>query len=470
MPEEKKQQTEGKLKKKREFPHAFVILFAILVIMVVCTWIVPAGTYTRVTENNITMVDPDSFTYVEASPVGFMGLFQSIPLGIQNGIGLITMIFTIGAAIGLVDSTGAIRATVHSLSDKLGAKNSKFVLIGLMLFFAMIGAFPSMLEGTIPFIPISVSIALMLGYDVVTGVAVVLISDIVGWAAGPTNFYTVGTAQNIGGLPLFSGIGFRLVSLVVFTIVSVWFVIRYAERVRANPEASVVAGRDYSDLRTTGEEKVAFTLRRKIIFVLFLITILLVVVGSLQWKWGMLEMSATYLICGIVCGIVAGFPSGKIADALLDGARSVFIAAMAIGLARAISLVMENGRIIDTFVYSLVGLLDGLPAAVTGIAMFVVQTILNFFVPSGSSQALVTMPILMPLADIVGMSKQLTILAFQFGDGLSNLCFPTMGALVACLTYARIPFDRWFKFIWKYMLIIWATAIVLLIVASLIGY
>lgn len=462
--------TQANPKKKREFPHAFVILFSILIIMVLCTWLVPAGSYTRVEVNGTMMVDPNSFTYVEPSPVGFMGLFQSIPLGIQNGIGLITMIFTIGAAIGLVDSTGAIRASVHALSDKLGSKNSKFVLMGLMLFFAMIGAFPSMLEGTIPFIPIGCSIALMLGYDVVTGVAVVFIADIIGWAAGPTNFYTVGTAQNIGGLPLFSGIGFRLITLVVFSAVSIWYVLRYAERVRKNPELSVVAGRDYSDLRSTGEEKVAFTARRKIIFALFLVTILLVVVGSLQWKWGMLEMSATYLICGIVCGIVAGFPSGKIADGLLDGAKSVFIAAMAIGLARAISLVMENGKIIDTFVHALVGMLDGLPAAVTGIGMFVVQTILNFFIPSGSSQALVTMPILMPLADIVGLSKQLTILAFQFGDGLSNLCFPTMGALVACLTYARIPFDRWFKFIWKYMLLIWGTAAVLIIVASLIGY
>lgn len=458
------------LRKKREFPHAFVILFGILVLMAVLTWILPAGQYDFVTENGVNAVDPNSFHYVENTPVGFFDLFKAIPLGIQNGIALICMILTIGASIGLVDSTGAIRAALVTLTRKLGDKSSKFVLAGIMVFFLCIGAFPSMLEGSIPFIPIGVAVALMLGYDVVTGVAIVFVADIVGWAAGPTNLYTVGNAQTIGGLELFSGIGYRLMVLVVLGAISIWFVLRYAERVKKDPTKGVMYGKDYSDLKNASDYELELTLRRKLVLLVFVITIILVVYGSLEWGWGLFDMAGMYLICGIACGLIAGQGGGKIADNLLAGAQSVFIAAMAIGLARGISIVMDNGQITYTIVHALVALVAGLPAAVTGVAMLVVQTILNFFIPSGSSQALVTMPILMPMAEIVGISKQMTILAFQFGDGLSNLGFPTMGALIACLSYARIPFNKWFKFILPFLGIAYAASAVLVIVASLIGY
>lgn len=340
----------------------------------------------------------------------------------------------------------------------------------MMIFFLCIGAFPSMLEGSIPFVPIGVAVALMLGYDVVTGVAIVFVADIVGWAAGPTNLYTVGNAQSIGGLELFSGIGYRMLSLVVLGAIAIWFVLRYAERVKRDPSKGIMYGEDYSDLKSASDAQLEFTLRRKLILVVFVVTIILVVYGSLEWGWGLFDMAAMYLICGIACGLIAGFSGGKIADGLLAGAQSVFIAAMAIGLARGISIVMDNGQITYTIVHALVNLVAGLPAAITGVAMLVVQTVLNFFIPSGSSQALVTMPILMPMAEIVGISKQMTILSFQFGDGLSNLGFPTMGALIACLSYARIPFNKWFKFILPFLGIAYAACAVLIVISSFIGY
>lgn len=458
------------MKKKREFPHSFVILFFILALMTALTWILPAGQYDSVTVNGVSAVDPNSFHYVENTPVGIFDFFKAIPLGIQNGIALICMILTIGASIGLVDETGAIRAALVSLTKTSGEKSGKFVLAGMMVFFLCIGAFPSMLEGVIPFIPIGVAVALMLGYDVVTGVAVVFVADIVGWAAGPTNLYTVGNAQTIGGLELFSGLGYRMVSLVVLGAIAIWFVLRYAERVKKDPTKGIMYGEDYSDLKNASDAQLEFTLRRKLILVVFIATIALVVYGSLEWGWGLFDMAAVYLICGIVCGLIAGFKSGKIADTLLAGAQSVFIAAMAIGLARGISIVMDNGQITYTVVHALSGLVANVPTAVTGIAMLAIQTVLNFFIPSGSSQALVTMPILMPMAEIVGLSKQMTILAFQFGDGLSNLGFPTMGALIACLTYARIPFNKWFKFILPFLGIAYAACAILIVISSFIGY
>ena len=286
---------------------------------------------------------------------------KPFPLGIQNGIALICMILTIGASIGLIDSTGAIRAALVSLTKKLGDKSGRIVLAGMMIFFLCIGAFPSMLEGSIPFVPIGVAVALMLGYDVVTGVAIVFVADIVGWAAGPTNLYTVGNAQSIGGLELFSGIGYRMLSLVVLGAIAIWFVLRYAERVKRDPSKGIMYGEDYSDLKSASDAQLEFTLRRKLILVVFVVTIILVVYGSLEWGWGLFDMAAMYLICGIACGLIAGFSGGKIADGLLAGAQSVFIAAMAIGLARGISIVMDNGQITYTIVHALVNLVAGCP-------------------------------------------------------------------------------------------------------------
>ena len=279
----------------------------------------------------------------------------------------------------------------------------------------------------------------------------------------------MGNAQAIGGLELFSGFGYRMVSLVVLGLIGIVYVVRYAEKVRQDPSRSIMAGADYSDL-INSQEEVAFDGRKKLICVVFLVTVALIVIGCLEWGWGLTEMSGVYLICGMLCGIIAGYSSGKIADELLLGAQSVFVAAMAIGVARGISVVMNDGMILDTIVHALAQILNGLPAALVGIGMFVVQTVLNFFIPSGSSQALVTMPILMPVAEITGFSKQLTILAFQFGDGLSNLCYPTMGALIAFLMFGRVPFNKWFKFIMPFMLISWAACIALLVIGAAIGY
>ncbi|MCI8303183.1 MAG: YfcC family protein [Lawsonibacter sp.] len=458
-------------KKKWEFPHPFVVLVLLLALMAVLTWILPASQYDMVTVNGVTAVDPDSFHYVDRTPVGIFDFLKAIPQGIQMQITLLSMIFTIGAFVHLVDSTGAIRAALVGMARKLGDKNGKFILAGIMVFFLCIGAFPSMFEGCIPFLPIGISIALMLGYDVVTGMAIIVVSDIIGWTAGPTNPWTTGTAQNLGGLPMYSGLGYRLVVLVVFGAIAIWFVLRYAERVKKDPTKSLVYGKDYSDMDnkdvTAGLE---FDARRKLILLVFCLTIALVVYGSIAWGWSPTDMGAVYLISAVLCGVIAGYNSAKIAETMLKGAEGIFVAAMAIGVARGISVIMDNGQITYTIVHALAPLLAGLPAALTGVGMMLVQSVINFFIPSGSSQCLVTMPILMPVAELIGMSKQVTILAFQFGDGLSNLGYPSVALVVACLSYSRIPFNKWLKFILPFLGIIYIAATVLIIIASAIGY
>ena len=456
-------------KLKRIILHPFVIIFLLLVVMTILTWILPASQYDSVEINGVKTIDPASFHYVESTPVSFFALFKAIPGGVQATISLICMMLAIGASVRMVDATGAIRSALMALTHKMGEKNTKFVVAGAMIFFMCIGAFPSMFEACIPFLPIVIPVCLLLGYDVVTAVCIVVIGDIIGWTAGPTNLYTVGNSQNIAGLPMFSGIGYRMIVLVVLGAISLWYVIRYAERVKKDPSRSLVAGQDYSDMMGNVED-MEFTLTRRLILLVFIATVALVVYGSLRLHWGTQDMAAVYLICGIICGLIARMSPDKIADTMVSGANSMFVAAMVIGIARGLSIIMDAGQITYTIVNALASLLGGLPPVLTAIGMMLIVIVLNFFMPSGSSKALVIMPILMPMADIIGLSKQMTILAYQFGDGISNLAFPTVALLVACLSYIRLPFDKWFKFILPFQGIGYAAAAVLLVIAGFIGY
>lgn len=447
-----------------------MLLFGIIVFVAILTYIVPAGEFSRVEVAGRTVVDPTSYHSVPQNPTKLFDIFTAIPKGLNAASGLIFMILIIGASIQLFDSTGAIKAAIFRLLEIIGEARRSWVLATIMIFFGCLGAFPGMLEAAIPFAPLCVGIALSLGYDPLVGIAIPLISIVVGWTAGPSNPWTVGIGQNLAELPLFSGFGYRVLILVVLLSTAIAYVIRYGERVRKDPSTSIVYDLDFSHLRGREEAKETFSSRHGIILAIFALTIGTIIYGTFQWKWGMIQMSGAYIVGAVVAGMVAGYSSGKIADTLLEGGRSIFIGVVAVGLARAISVVMTDGKITDTIVYAISQPLKGLPSVITSVAMFVVQTILNFFIPSGSGQALVTLPIMLPVADIIELKRQVAILAFQFGDGLSNLCYPTVGALVAFLIYTKVPFDRWIRFIAPFMAISWCLSVGFLTIAVLSGF
>ncbi|WP_432665586.1 hypothetical protein R9X47_04770 [Wukongibacter baidiensis] len=455
---------------KFKFPHAFVLLFAIIVLVGILTYIVPAGEYNRIEVNGRKVVDPTSFHFIDNTPVGIFDFFTAIPKGIQSGSFLIIMILIIGGAIKLFDGTGAIRAAILKLTDTIGEEKDSWVLASIMVFFAFLGGFPGMLEAAIPFAPLCIGIALTLGYDALVGISISLVAIAIGWTAGPSNPWTVGIGQTVAELPMFSGFGYRLVVLGVLLTASIAFVLRYAKKIKKDPTKSIVYGMDTKHLVGNNNEKIEFTSRHKLVLLTFIITIIFIVVGALKWKWGIPQMCATYIIGAIIGGKFAGYNSDKIADELLEGGKAIFIGAMAVGLARGINVVMTDGHIADTIVYGISSLLKGMPPAITAVGMFVVQTLINFFIPSGSGQAMVTLPILIPVADIIDLNRQIAILAFQFGDGLSNLCYPTVGGLVAFLIYSRISFNKWFKFIFPFMIMVWTLAALLLIGAVLINF
>ncbi|AOT73265.1 YfcC family protein [Geosporobacter ferrireducens] len=459
-----------KEKKKMKFPHAFVLLFSIIAIVGILTYIIPAGAFDRIDVNGRQVVDATSFHYIDPTPVGVFDIFMAIPQGIQAASALIIMILLIGGAIRVFDGTGAIKAAIFRLTKIIGEERSHWVLAAIMLFFGCLGAFPGMLEAAIPFAPLCIGIALALGYDALVGISIALIAIVMGWTAGPSNPWNVGIGQSISELPMFSGLGFRLFIFVILMAVSIGYVLRYASKIRKDPSASVVYGMNTDHLVNIEQEDMEFTSRHKLILITLATTIGFIVYGTIQWKWGIPHMSATYIIGAIIAGIIAGYDSGKIADELLEGGKAIFIGAMAVGLARAIQVVMEQGNIADTIVYGISYPLKGLPAYITSVAMFMVQTIINFFIPSGSGQAMVTLPIMIPAADIIGLNRQIAILAYQFGDGLSNLCYPTVGGLVAFLMYSKVSFNKWLKFIMPFMVLAWGVAIILLMIAVMMNY
>lgn len=455
---------------KFTFPHAFVLLFGIIVFVAILTYIIPAGEFSRVEVAGRTVVDPESYHAVPQAPTKPFDVFTAIPKGLNAASGLIFMILIIGASIQLFDDTGAIKSAIFRLLRIIGETRRSWVLATIMIFFGCLGAFPGMLEAAIPFAPLCVGIALSLGYDPLVGIAIPLVSIVSGWTAGPSNPWTVGIGQSLAELPLFSGFGYRVLILVALLSAAIVYVVRYGEKVRKDPSASIVSDLDFSHLKNREETSETFSFRHGVIMTIFAVTIGTIIYGTFQWRWGMIQMSGAYIVGAVAAGIVAGYSSGKIADTLLEGGKSIFIGVVAVGLARAISVVMTDGRITDTIVCAISQSLKGLPPVFTSIAMFVVQTILNFFIPSGSGQALVTLPIMLPVADIIELKRQVAILAFQFGDGLSNLCYPTVGVLVAFLIYTKVPFDRWIRFIAPFMVIAWCLSIGFLSLAVISGF
>lgn len=469
---EKINEVETKVKKKPRFtmPDGFVILFYLVVLVCLMTYIVPAGEFARVVKDGRSIVDGNSFKYINQTPVSFFNFFKAIPLGIQGASQLIIMIILIGGSIRIFDGTGAIKGAIFKLRNVIGEEKGSLILVAVMLFFGSLGAFPGMLEAAIPFAPLCISISLTLGYDALVGIYIALVPIVAGWSAGCTNPWTTGIGQSLAELPMFSGLGYRLFVFLIFMTVTIAFLLRYANKVKKDPKASLIYGMNMEHLISKeSEEDMEFTLRHKLVLAVFVATITLIVYGSLNWKWGMTEMSAVYIIGAIAGGIVAGYDANKIAFEILEGGKSIFIGAMAVGLARAIQVLMEQGHIADTIVHFLASLLKGMSPTFNAIGMLVIQTIINFFIPSGSGQAVVTLPIMLPVADIIDLNRQIAILAFQFGDGLSNLCYPTVGALIAFLTYSKVPFVKWIRFIMPYMIMIWVAASAVLAGAVMIN-
>lgn len=460
--------------KKRKFviPHTYAIIFSIILIMAAATYLIPAGEYDREEVNGRQVVVDGSFHSVEQEPVSFFEIFKSIPLGMEKGATIIFYIFLVGGAFGAVQATGAIDAGINKLVRKLG-NNEKLLIPVVMFVFSILGFTTGMAEESIIFVPIGIAIARALGYDAIVGTAMISLGAASGFIGGMMNPFTVGVAQGIAEIPIFSGFLFRSVVYVFILTAAILYVMRYASKVKQDRAYSVMYDLELEspieDPNSIQDSAGAFTKRHILVLLTLGTGIAINMYGVLNWDWFLNELAASFIMIGLISGIIGGLGVNKTFSSYVDGMKLVAFGALIVGFARTILVVMESGVIIDTVIHSLVGVISGLPATLNVLGMFLFQIILNFFIPSGSGQAATTMPLMIPLADLLGMERQIAVLAFQYGDAISNSAIPTSAALMGYLAVAGIPYDRWLKFIWKLVLIWIGIAAIGLVVAVAIG-
>ncbi|WP_340296924.1 YfcC family protein [Staphylococcus coagulans] len=456
--------------KKRKMPHTYALLMMVIVVAALLTYLIPAGTFERKKVNSQTVVVPDSYHILPSQPASLLDIFRAIPEGLISGGEIVFYIFLVGGAFGIVHKSDAIEAGIRRLMTQLG--QFKVLMIPLtMLMFSILGFSIGLAEETIIFVPIGIIIARTLGYDALTGAAIVILGAASGFIGGMLNPFTVGVAQSVAELPLFSGWGLRSIIYIFILLAAMVAVMRYARRVKRSPEQSIVYKLEQEEVDRHRQEVIPSFSRRQFVSLLFIVgAIGLNIFGIFKFGWTFNEMSANFLLAGLLAGFVAGLGFNGTFDALLEGMKNVLFGAMIVGFAKGIIVILENGKIIDTIVYFMSSMLEGLPPVVTIIGMFIFQFSLNFFIPSGSGQALTTMPLLVPISDLLEVNRQITVLAFQYGDAISNSLFPTSAVLMGALAVANISYTQWIKFVWKLILAWVVICAVAMSIAYLVGY
>lgn len=414
-----------KKEKSKEFkfktPHTYALLLMVIIFAWIMTYVIPAGEYAREKKSGQTVVVSGSYHEVANQHLSFLDIFRAVPEGLVSGGEIVFYVFLVGGAFGIVHQTGAFENGVNKAMRTLGKAN--FLMIPLtMTAFSILGFSIGLSEETIIFVPIGVLIARTLGYDALTGAAVVILGAGSGFMGGMLNPFTVGVAQKVAELPLFSGWGLRTIIYVFILTAAITTVMLYGQKVKKNKSKSIVYELEKEEGQLNTEiEYQHFSKRQAFSLALILGAILFNVFGIFKYDWTFTQMSANFLLAGIVAGLVAGLGFNGTFDALVKGMQDILYGALVVGIAKGIVVLLENGKIIDTIVHGMTTLLSDVPASLVIMVMFVLQFILNFFIPSGSGQALTTMPLMIPISDLLHINRQITVLAFQYGDAISNI-------------------------------------------------
>lgn len=488
---------------KFKVPDTYVIIFTVIAICAVATWLVPGG-------------EPQTWQ-----------VFSALYEGFSQQAGIIAFVLVIGGAFWVVNSTkavdegimkfiaGAERLERFGLVRKIGVGNIVITLV--MLLFGLFGAVFGMSEETIAFVAVVIPLAKSLGYDEIVGVCMVYVAAHVGFAGAMLNPFTIGIAQDMSGLPLFSGIEYRVFCWAVLMLIAIAFVLWYASKVRRSRqsvlrEKSIVSAAAETEpagkrnawiclaltsvalllfsiyyaadcVISIGQNETAapwllwtvsglyvicsiFALRSSVrIFILdmLMFTIVFLVLGVMGYGWYLPEICSLFMALAVAAGFAAGYSADSIAKEFVAGAKDIFSAALVIGFAAGIIVILQNGQVIDKMLASMASALEGSGRVGALGTMYGIQTFINLFIPSASAKAAVTMPIMAPFSDMIGVSRQATVLAFQFGDGFTNMITPCSGVLMAVLSVAKIQYGRWFKWVWKFILLLIAAGFLLLL-------
>jgi uncharacterized ion transporter superfamily protein YfcC len=451
-------------------PHTLVLLFAIMILAWLATWLLPQGRFeTALNEQGRPMVVPGTFTLVEERVhLQPWELFTAVPRAMADAQAIIFFLLIVGGAIAVLRATGTIDALLGWVLRRVGHSPALLIAVGTTVFAAGSATIGASAE-YIPFAVILITLCMAMRMDAMTAIGLMVAGYGVGYGLSVTNPYTVVVAQDIAGLPPMSGLGYRLILFVPFLAIAIHHVWAYARRVQADPSQSL-APSSSEHTAASADDYPPLSGGRLVIALLTGLLIVAMVYGIRERGWYLVELGALWLALAIAAGLIGRLGLDETAKRFSAGASDLAIVALLVGFARSIALLLENGQVLHTIVQALSLPLQQVPPAVSAVGMLLMQTVMNFFIPSGSGQAYATMPIMAPLSDLVGVSRQVAVLAFQFGDGFSNMILPTNIVLMAILGVAGIPYDRWFRFAAPLLLKLMAAAAVALVVAVLVGY
>ena len=467
-------------KRRLKVPHTLVLLFGMVGLAQILTYLLPAGTFERV-ENAAgrLQVVPGSFHLTpDAEALSPFAIFTAIPEGFSAAHEIIFFVFIIGGAFAVLRATGAVDAALGALLRRLGDRPF-WLVSGGVLIFALGSSTIGMAEEYLPFVPILIVLAHALGYDAVTAVGIMCVGYGIGYGVALINPFTVLIAQDVAGLQPTSGLWYRLALMAVFLPIGIHHVWSYAKKVGRDPSASLIFDIEPEDGTARDSAAAAaaaaadhpkMTPTHKWVLGAVAAVLVVLIYGLSRWHWYLVEMGALFVGLALVLAIIARMSPDRTAVEFGKGAAELTTTALMIGVARGIQVVLDEGGVVDTIVHGISLPLQQLPGALSAVGMFFVQSLANFFIPSGSGQAYVTMPIMAPLADLVGVTRQVAVLAYQFGDGFTNILVPTNAVLVGILAMAAVPYDRWLKFVIPFMIKMWLAGSIALAVAVLIGY
>ncbi|SHH77913.1 YfcC family protein [Flavobacterium defluvii] len=449
----------------QKFPDTITIILVITVLFIGLTWVIPAGEFDRTITNNTEKIIAGSYKHVSSSPQGVKAFLEAPIKGFISASQIIAFVFLVGGAFSIINLTGAINAGLFNVIEfsQKRPKHKIFIVPFLIVLFSFAGATFGMSEEILIFILITVPMAKAMGYDAIVGAAIPIVGTGVGFGGAFSNPFTIGIAQGIAQIPIFSGMEYRIFVWFVLTTCACAVITHYAVKIEKNPQKSLLFG--ITDEKDINHEVPDFKLdgRRKIILYALFALIFILIYGVSNYDWYINEIAALFLALAIFVSIIYRMSMSKAIDAFVLGAKDMMTAALVIGLAKGLLIIAQEGKIIDTILNSIVAITQNTPTAVSAECIFFFQSFLNFFIPSGSGQASLTMPIIIPICDASEISRQMAVLTFQLGDGFTNLIIPTSGVTMGALSLAKIPYSKWFKWMLPRMLVFLIASMLLIL-------
>ena len=471
MSEESKANVQKPVNKTVSVPSPIILIFCFLVITSVLTYVVPAGVFDRVKDaaSGRMVVNPTTFHYIAKKPATLFSMFMAIPKGVKGASSIVGFLMIIGGALNVMAETGAIHAALGHIVHKMKGREVMMIPV-ILTIFTCLSSMAGCSEEYIAFVPLLMSVCYALGFDSIVAVSLPLVAVGGGYGAGITNAFTVGVAQSVSGLPMFSGIEFRAIMLVTLIVIDVLYCMWYARRIKKNPQFSPMY--EYDQIYKANmdlaqyEEEITMTGKHKLVMLGFVVTVIAILVGVVKFGFYMDELAALFLMMTIYDGFVARMTPNQVAKAFIGGVKNMALPCMMVSSCRAVTIIMNESKILDTVIYTLANMLNVLPQSLLAFGMFIVQDIFNLVVPSGSGQAAITMPIMAPLADLIGMTRQTAVLAFQMGDAFTNMITPASGTTMTVLSMAGVPVKKWWKFAFPLLGIWWVFAFIVMSYAS----